>query len=275
MLPFKKEHNILICIDSDGTIMDTMTIKHVKCFGPSFVDVFKINNNREDILKHWNDTNLYTRTRGINRFQGLKEILEYIDSKYDIKFDGVEKFYNFVNTTKAFSVSLLKEELAKYPDNFVIKKAIEWSDEVNKRISSLPESKIFDNCKETLIKLSEVCDLVGVSSANKSAVIEEWTRNDIIKYFKFVACQDVGSKSYIISEAIKNGYNVNNVIMLGDALGDYKAAKENSCLFYPLIPSRESEGWKKLESLIDVIKNGEFIKREEKYIKEFKDFLGD
>ena len=275
MLPFNKEHEILICIDSDGTIMDTMTIKHVECFGPAFIDIFDIKEHKCDILKHWNDTNLYTKTRGINRFQGLKEILEYIDSKYNIKFEGVDKFYNFVDTTKAFSVNLLKEELNKFPDNLVIKNAIKWSDEVNKRISLLPESKIFDNCKETLIKLSEYCDLVGVSSANKNAVVEEWTRNDIIKYFKFVACQDVGSKSYIISEAIKNGYDTNNVIMLGDALGDYKASKDNSCLFYPLIPSMESEGWKRLSTLIDTIKNGEYKREEEKYVKEFKDFLGD
>ena len=117
--------------------------------------------------------------------------------------------------------------------------------------------------------------VVCVSSANKNAVVEEWTRNDIIKYFKFVACQDVGSKSYIISEAIKNGYDTNNVIMLGDALGDYKASKDNSCLFYPLIPSMESEGWKRLSTLIDTIKNGEYKREEEKYVKEFKDFLGD
>ena len=30
----KKEHDYLICIDSDGCAMDTMNSKHFDCFGP-------------------------------------------------------------------------------------------------------------------------------------------------------------------------------------------------------------------------------------------------
>ena len=273
MLNFTKEHDILICIDSDGTIMDTMTIKHEECFGPAFIDVFGIKEHKEEILDHWNDTNLYTTTRGINRFQGLKEILEFIELNYNYKFDGSHYFYNWVNTTKAFSVDLLKEENNKH-ESEVIKKAIMWSDEVNKRIKLLPPSKVFLNCKETLEKLSSFADLVGVSSANKGAVIEEWTNNGIIKYFKEVACQDVGSKSFIISEAIKNGYDTNKVIMLGDALGDERAAKDNNCLFYPIIPSMESKSWNNLNNILNDIKNHQYKSLEERYINDFHNFLG-
>ena len=33
----KKEHDYLICIDSDGCAMDTMNSKHFYCFGPEWV----------------------------------------------------------------------------------------------------------------------------------------------------------------------------------------------------------------------------------------------
>lgn len=32
----KKTHPFLLCFDSDGTVMDTMGVKHERCFGPAF-----------------------------------------------------------------------------------------------------------------------------------------------------------------------------------------------------------------------------------------------
>ena len=275
MIEFTKNHKYLICIDSDGTVMDTMTIKHNRCFGPCMLEVFGVTNHVEEILDHWNNTNLYTLTRGINRFQGLEEILKFIDSTYDIKFAGVELFYNWVDTTPKFSVELLKEEINKYPDNIVLKKALEWSNLVNERITKLPPSMEFDNVRETLITLSKFADLLCVSSANKQAVEEEWVRRDLKKYFKFIACQDVGSKSTIIHEALKLGYSKNDVIMLGDALGDLKAAKDNDVYFYPIIPSKEKDSWKTLnDEVSSLIENGRYDSSLEKvFIDEFNSFL--
>ena len=35
---FQKKKDYLICVDSDGCAMDTMNIKHIKCFGPCMVE---------------------------------------------------------------------------------------------------------------------------------------------------------------------------------------------------------------------------------------------
>ena len=32
-----KKGKKIVCIDSDGTALDTMNIKHIRCFGPCFV----------------------------------------------------------------------------------------------------------------------------------------------------------------------------------------------------------------------------------------------
>ena len=34
---FVKNKDFLICIDSDGCAIDTMDIKHIKCFGPCMI----------------------------------------------------------------------------------------------------------------------------------------------------------------------------------------------------------------------------------------------
>ena len=35
---FQKQKDFLVCVDSDGCAMDTMDIKHFRCFGPCMVE---------------------------------------------------------------------------------------------------------------------------------------------------------------------------------------------------------------------------------------------
>ena len=42
--------DFLVCVDSDGTAMDTMTIKHVCCFGPAIIEVFNLEAYKDKIL---------------------------------------------------------------------------------------------------------------------------------------------------------------------------------------------------------------------------------
>ena len=68
---FKRGSDYLICIDSDGCAMDTMDIKHYRCFGPCMVAEWGLEKWQDALLARWNDINLYTGTRGINRYKAL------------------------------------------------------------------------------------------------------------------------------------------------------------------------------------------------------------
>ena len=45
---FTRKKDFLICVDSDGCAMDTMDIKHFRCFGPCLVEEWN--------LKDWETT---------------------------------------------------------------------------------------------------------------------------------------------------------------------------------------------------------------------------
>ena len=269
MLDFKKTKDFLLCFDSDGTVMDTMTIKHVRCFGPCFVNTLDIKEHVDEILEHWNYINLYSLTRGINRFQGFYEECKHIKETYGVDFDGLEEFEKWVKNTSEFSIKSIDKYMETCSNNALFIKAKEWSKDVNDSIRSLPPSDMFEGVKVTLAKAYEEADLLGVSSANKEAVNEEWTRLDLIKYFKEVACQDKGTKSNIIRDALVNGYDKKKVVMVGDAVGDYNAAKENGVYFFPIIPKYESKSWERLlNEGISKLVNNEF---DEGYQKELLD----
>ena len=68
---FERKHDFLVCVDSDGCVMDTMNCKHFHCFGPCMVTEWCLEEWKEEILDRWNVINLFSMTRGINRFQGF------------------------------------------------------------------------------------------------------------------------------------------------------------------------------------------------------------
>ena len=96
---YEKSSEFLVCVDSDGCAMDTMEIKHRKCFAPEMIKTWNLFEKEDYILNLWYDLNLYTRTRGINRFKGLAETFKII-SKEGIEIKDLDSIINWVETTE-------------------------------------------------------------------------------------------------------------------------------------------------------------------------------
>ena len=45
---FSKQKAFLVCVDSDGCAMDTMDVKHFRCFGPCMVEEWQLGEWREE-----------------------------------------------------------------------------------------------------------------------------------------------------------------------------------------------------------------------------------
>ena len=272
---FNKQKDFLICIDSDGCAIDTMDIKHIKCFGPCMVTEWNLEEWKEPILERWNEVNLYTLTRGINRFKGLAVALIEINEKY-ITIEGLDEFVRWTEETKELSNESLEVEIEK-TNNICLKKALEWSKSVNKSIDLLSDDEKcpFEGVKEAIILAKKVADIAIVSSANEKAVLDEWNKHGLLENVDIVLTQNIGSKSYCINKLIAKGYSRNNVLMVGDALGDLKAAEENEALYYLIMVRKEKESWIRFskEALERFTSNSYYGEYQEKVIAEFKENL--
>lgn len=272
---FEKKKEFLICVDSDGCAMDTMDIKHIRCFGPCMVQEWNLYEWETSILERWNEINLYTMTRGINRFKGLAKMLREIHEKYT-KIEGIEQFETWVEESDELSNSALQNSIEKF-DNICMKKALAWSKEVNASIDRLDQldKKPFEGVKDALKYAHEYADIAIVSSANVKAVLDEWELYGLLDYVDIVLAQDAGSKAYCIKELLKKGYKKEKVMMTGDAPGDCKAALKNGVFYYPILVRRETESWKEFADtavikLMEGTYGGEY---QEAKIKAFEDNL--
>lgn len=236
----------LVCVDSDGCAMDTMDIKHFRCFGPCMVEEWGLQEWETPILERWNQINLYSMTRGINRFKGLAMALGEINDIF-CSIDGVEELIAWAETAPELSNRAVKLAAATAAGP-CLAKALSWSQKVNAAIDALPESvkKPFDGAAEGLAAAHALADVAVVSSANREAVEEEWARCGLLDQVDVVCCQDAGSKADCIAALLKKGYAPDHVVMVGDAPGDQAAAQKNGVWFYPILVRHEAESWAEL-----------------------------
>lgn len=241
---YQKKKDFLVCVDSDGCAMDTMDIKHIRCFGPCMVTEWGLEQWKDEILDRWNEVNLYTMTRGINRFKGLSLALQEVDEKYK-PIEELDVLVDFAENSSELSNSAVQRAIDARPGSIMLKKMLSWSLAVNASINELPqEEKLpYQGVREALAYAQQYADVAIVSSANLDAVLDEWELYGLLEHTDIVLAQNAGSKAFCIGELVKKGYALDHVLMCGDAPGDLDAAKQNNVFYYPILVRHEKESW--------------------------------
>ena len=276
---FERKHDYLVCVDSDGCVMDTMNCKHFHCFGPCMVTEWGLEEWKDAILDRWNVINLFSMTRGINRFKGLAMALGEIDKQYK-PITGIAALQHWADTAPALSNDAVAKAAADATDpdaKLVFEKALSWSKAVNASIVELDEAlKVpYNGAKEGLAAAHTFADVAMVSSANRDAVEEEWGKFGLLEHTDIVLAQDVGSKAACIKEMLKFGYDLDKVVMVGDAPGDCDAAEKNNVHYYPILVNHEKESWDEAIAVaFGKLQSGEYAEYGAKKKQEFLKNLG-
>ncbi len=145
-----------------------MELKHKECFCPATVSVWDLQPVSKYARQAAEFMNLYSRSRGWNRFPALVRTLDLLFDREEVKEVGVQK-----------------------PDFTSLRAWIETTD-------SLSSPALRKYCEE----------------------------NDV--------------EDDVLLHACRWGEE--------DAASDLKAAQDNGVLFYPIVPGKENESWKELET---------------------------
>ena len=247
---FKPAKQFFVGIDSDGCIFDSMEIKHKECFTPMFIKHFELQAVSKYAREVWEFVNLYSKTRGTNRFPALVRALNLLRERPQVKARGVK-----VPDTRALDDWIAREtKLGNATLNAEVKngnKGLEqvkrWSDAVNAQIEDIVKGvPPFPLVRECLDKINQKADAMCISQTPAEALKREWAEHGIDRYVKIIAGQEMGTKTEHIKSAAVGKYAPERVLMIGDAPGDFKAAKSNGALFFPINPGNEEASWERL-----------------------------
>jgi len=246
---FEPKKEFFIGIDSDGCAFDTMEIKQKECFCPQFVNHFGLQAVSKYARETWLFVNLYSKTRGVNRFKALVRTLDLLPERPEVKARNVsvprmQGVRDWIERETKLGNPALKAEVERNPDPD-LKQAYAWSVEVNEVVEKIVRDvPPFPYVRESLEKLTEKADALVVSQTPCEALEREWKEHDISSFVEIIAGQEMGTKTEHLAFAAKGKYPSDKILMIGDAPGDFKAAKSNDALYFPINPGDEEKSWK-------------------------------
>lgn len=282
LINIEPKHKFLVAIDSDGCAFDTMEIKHKECFIPNIVKYWDLQPVSKYARSAAEFVNLYSKWRGINRFPALIMTLDLLRDwpdvlKRKVAIPVAQPLRDWIGRETKLGNPALKSEVEKTGDP-ILRQALDWSEAVNAAVANIVYNvPPFPFVRESLELIAEWADVIVCSATPGEALVREWEEHKIAQYTRVIAGQEMGSKKEIIHYAAEGKYDRDKIIMIGDAPGDMKAARDNNALFFPIKPGHEDESWEFFfkEAAVQ-FKNGLYSQAyEAKLITEFERLLPD
>jgi phosphoglycolate phosphatase-like HAD superfamily hydrolase len=280
MLSITPQHDFLVGIDSDGCVFDSMELKHKECFIPTFINHYELQGVSKYAREAAEFVNLYSKSRGANRFPALIEQLDWLRRRPEVKARGIavtrpEGLIGWAASESKLGNPALEKAVAATGDPD-LKQALAWSVAVNKAIAEMVRGvPPFPFVRQCLERFAERADMLVCSQTPNAALEAEWKEHDLARFVLAICGQEIGSKKE--SLALAKQYPVNHALMIGDAPGDHKAAVANNCLFFPINPGAEEASWRRLfEEGINRFFEGAFAGAyQQQLLDEFDTYLPD
>jgi phosphoglycolate phosphatase-like HAD superfamily hydrolase len=280
LMGLKPEREFFIGIDSDGCVFDTMEIKMKECFCPEFIHHFGLQAVSKYARETYEFVNLYSKSRGVNRFPGIIIALDLIAARPEVKARNVvppklQPLRDWIARETRLGNPALEAEVQRSGDP-ELRMVLEWSVDVNRAIKRIVRDvPPFPFVRESLARIKDVSDAIVVSQTPTEALRREWEEHGINRFVRAIAGQELGTKSEHIRLAAGDKYPKDKILMIGDALGDLKAACSNGALFFPINPGFEEQSWELFfKEGLDRFLSGTFVGEfQERLISEFNRLL--
>lgn len=246
---FTPTREFFVGIDSDGCAFDSMEIKWKECFIPRAIEHFGLQPVSRFARRSIEFVNLYSQSRGTNRFFGLLESLDWLGQDPGAAARGFA--VPAMADLRAFCAddpqptngTIAARRDATGSDDLAT--ALAWSQAVNADIARMVHSvPPFPRLADCLARLAGVADVMVVSSTPVEALEREWNEHGIATHVTCICGQETGSKKQVLAQAAAS-YPRERVLMIGDAPGDRRAAQGVDASFFPVVPGAEEASWER------------------------------
>ncbi len=265
---FEPQHEFFVGIDSDGCVFNSMEVKHNDCFSVNLVKHFGLASISRQVHQAWDFVNLYSTTRGTNRFKAILLVCDFLREMPLVQNMGVAvPELPYLKEWSETETKLGNPALQAAIDNATgerhdeLSQVMEWSLGVNESVAEIVYNlPPFPGVRETLERLQGKADVIVVSATPDEALQREWAEHEIDTYVAVIAGQEMGTKTEHLTITTKDRYSENRVLMLGDSPGDLKAARDVGALFFPVNPGSEDASWQLLlDEAMEKFFNGQYV----------------
>jgi phosphoglycolate phosphatase-like HAD superfamily hydrolase len=248
---FRPRKKFFVGVDSDGCVFDTMEIKQRQCFHGLIARMWDLVPVEPLLRETAEFVNLYSQSRGSNRFVALLRTLDLLRDRPEIQAAGIavppmDALRQWIDDETQLGNPALETRVAATGDP-ELRQVLDWSKAVNGEVERIVKHvPPFERVRDCLAKMGALADIVVVSQTPTEALVREWEMNGMMDAVSFIAGQELGTKSEHIAMATHDRYPPAHILMIGDAPGDGRAAKDNGACFFPINPAHEEASWQLL-----------------------------
>lgn len=239
---WRREHDVCVAIDWDGTCKDTMVAKWTRGFNVAMTQIWpELRPYQQQVDDVCYRVNIVEETAGVMRFVSLKLMMKRLESM-GLPVPDLERFFRAVDAVEQRGEMHGVETYMRLQKEFGYDDSpIRWSNLSDHFIAfAVKEAPIFDHCKETLESLHEKADLVVVSAAKSLAVRQDLLEHDMAGLFKALCGQDFLPKKGILAGLVER---YARVMFIGDTQHDVRAAHAAGIPIYLVVTGDEAASW--------------------------------
>lgn len=250
LIGLRPRHDSFVGIDSDGCVFDSMGPKQRDHFHPSIIRYWGLEAIARELREVAEFVNMRSVWRGQNRFPALLKCFELLAARPDLTGRGVrlpptEALRAYVNSGRPLGNPSLAA-CAEATGDPELRRILAWSLAVNASIAAaLAPIPPIPWVRRSLRRIHARSDAIVVSQTPAEALVAEWALHGLTRYVSIIAGQELGTKAEHLRMAAGGKYRDDRILLIGDAPGDCRAAREAGVLFYPVNVGDEAASWRR------------------------------
>jgi hypothetical protein len=235
---------ILLIIESEGSVFDSLSLMHQKAYIPAFSGCFSLGADPSYASMLWRRLALFSRLRGQEPLVILQAALWILNRNYPSVRRGavlrsLESFLGSSGKDKKF----LAESNQGSPERLLL----DWITMAETLIKEEGYASCFENAEKFLQELSLSApgvELLVHSILPENQALNEWEMAGLGNCFLRIAGSERGDFASYLRSALNNGYETCPMLVIGTTGRAWQAAESVGSRFYPIVPEAEEESWR-------------------------------
>jgi hypothetical protein len=249
---------VLIVVESEGAVFDTLAWQHEHAYLPAFVGRFSWGMDTADCMRLWRGLALSSKLRGQDPLLILLSALRLMNrSAPSIRRAAV------IRVLDSYLATPVRDQfrLASAPKGGPERLILDWismSDSLLREEGYAPLFPAARDFLKTTKTLAPGSEILAYSTLPEAVALNQWEVAEMSDCFLRIAGSERGDFSGYLRAALKNGYDKGPILVVGTTSSAWQAAQAVGARFYPVMPYSEEESWTYLsESFFPAFMQGE------------------
>lgn len=240
---------ILIVVESEGAVFDSLARKHENGYLPAFAGCFSWGSDPSTCASLWRALALGSKLRGQDPLLILLSALRLLNrNSPSIRRAAVIRVLDLYLANPSRDPLGFAASPSGSPERLIL----DWMSMSNALLDAEGYPPEFGSAREFLRNLKTLApraEILVHSSLPEAVALNQWEMAGLGESFLRIAGAERGDFAAYLRTALKNGYDADPILVIGTTGMAWQAAQSAGARFFPIVPGAEEQSWQNLSEV--------------------------